>query len=92
MDLRRIVKAIAIHNPKAAQDLGDLIIRIADSLSFFPERYPKVRQRLGIRRFIVKTHFKVFYRIVYVSQTVEVLRCWDGYRANDPSLFYTLNG
>ena len=55
-------------------------------MSFFPERHPKVRQRPGVRRFIVKKHFKVFYRVLAASQTVEVLRCWDGCREFDPLL------
>jgi plasmid stabilization system protein ParE len=57
-DLERIVRLIAIQNPAAAHKLGETIIRMAESLSFFPERFPKVRQRTGIRRFIVAKHFK----------------------------------
>ena len=55
-------------------------------LKRFSERYPKVRQRPGIRRFIVKKRFKVFYRVQHDSKTVEILRCWDGRRETDPSL------
>ena len=54
VDLESIVKQIAIHNPDAARHLGDLIIKTAESLCFFPERHAKVRQRPGVRRFIVK--------------------------------------
>jgi toxin ParE1/3/4 len=85
-DLERIVRLIAVHNPAAAQNLGKSIIEISESLGFFPERYPKVRQRPGVRRFIVKKHFKVFYRIQHQSRTVEILRLWDGRRANDPAI------
>ncbi len=85
-DLERIVRLIAIHNPLAAQKLGLLIIQTGESLSFFPERHPKVRQRPGVRRFIVKKYFKVFYRVQPESQTVEILRCWDGRRESDPIL------
>ena len=53
-DLERLVKSIAAHNPDAARKLGELIIQMSERLSFFPERYPTVRQRPGIRRFIVK--------------------------------------
>jgi plasmid stabilization system protein ParE len=60
-DLERIVGLIASHNPAAARKLGDMIIQGAESLCFFPERHPKVRQRLGVRRFIVKKYFKVFF-------------------------------
>ena len=56
------------------------------NLSFFPERFPRVRQRAGIRRFIAGRYFKVFYRVHTDKMTVEVLRCWDGRREFDPHL------
>jgi plasmid stabilization system protein ParE len=86
VDLERIVGFIAVHNPLAARKLGDMIIQSGESLCFFPERHPKVRQRPGVRRFIVRKHFKVFYRVQSESRTVEVLRCWDGRRESDPIL------
>ena len=82
-DLQRIVSRIAIHNPIAARKLGENIIQRGESLSFFPERFPKIRQRPGIRRFIVKKNFKVFYRVELNSQTVEIPRCWDGRQGSD---------
>jgi plasmid stabilization system protein ParE len=85
-DLERIVRYIAVDNPAAARKLGDMIIRSGESLCFFPERHPKVRQRPGIRRLIVRNYFKVFYRVQSETRTVEVLRCWDGRRGSDPSL------
>ena len=85
-DLERIVRVIALHNPSAAQKLGEDIIRTAESLSFFPERYPKVRQRPEARRFITKKHYKVFYRLLHELKTVEILRLWDGRRENDAML------
>ncbi|MCL4787610.1 MAG: type II toxin-antitoxin system RelE/ParE family toxin [Verrucomicrobia bacterium] len=83
-DLEQLVRWIAVHNPVAARKLGELIIGMAESLSFFPERFPQVRQRPGVRRFIVGKHFKVFYRVNRESKTVEILRCWDGRRESDP--------
>jgi len=85
-DLERIVRRIADHNPSAAQQLGEIIIRASEGLTLFPERYPKVRQRPGCRRFVVKRHFKVFYRVQLDARTVEILRCWDGRRDTDPVL------
>jgi plasmid stabilization system protein ParE len=85
-DLERIVRFIAVHNPSAARKLGDMIIQRGEILCFFPERHPKVRQRPGVRRFIVKNYFKVFYRVLPESRTVEVLRCWDGRQGFDPIL------
>ena len=84
-DLERIVGLVAAHNPAAALKLGDLIVQTGERLSFFPERHPKVRQRPGVRRFIVKK-YKVFYRVQPESRTVELLRCWDGRQESDPSL------
>ena len=85
-DLERIVRLIAVHNPSAARKLGDMIIQSGESLCFFPERHPKVRQRPEVRRYIVKKYFKVFYRVQSESRTVEVLRCWNGRRESDPIL------
>ena len=85
-DLERLVKLIAVHNPSAARKFGELIIQTGESLSFFPERHPKVRQRPGVRRLIVKKFYKVFYRVHPETRTVEVLRCWDGRRESDPVL------
>jgi plasmid stabilization system protein ParE len=85
-ELEQIVKGIAIHNPGAARKLGEQIVQTGESLSFFPEPHPRVRQRPGVRRFIVKGHFKVFYRVQLNARTVEVLRCWDGRRESDPLL------
>ncbi len=86
-DLERVVALIARHNPTAAGRLGELIIATAERLRFFPERYPRVRQRPDVRRFIVMKHFKVFYRVNPAARTVEILRCWDGRRGVDPGSF-----
>lgn len=85
-DLESVVRQIARHNPVAAQKLGELIILTAESLNYFPERYPEVRERPGIRRFIAGKRFKVFYRVHHESRSVEILRCWDGRRGSDPTL------
>jgi plasmid stabilization system protein ParE len=85
-DLERIVRLIAVPNPDAALKLGELIVQTGERLSFFPERHPRVRQRPGVRRFIIKKYFKVFYRVNHETRTVEILRLWDGRQANDPLL------
>ena len=83
-DLKRIIERIAVHDSSAARRLGEAIIATAESLSFFPERHPKLRQRPQIRRFVVGRHFKVFYRVLPEPKVVEILRCWDGRRRADP--------
>lgn len=83
-DLEQIVRWIASENPIAAKNLGNLIVDRCETLSFFPERHPKVRQRTGIRRFVVQKNFKVFYRVRLDLGLVEILRCWDGRRNSDP--------
>jgi plasmid stabilization system protein ParE len=85
-DLERLVRSVAAHNPDAASKLGEMIVSAGERLSFFPERHPRVRQRPGIRRFIVKKYFKVFYRVHRETMTVEILRCWDGRRGTEPPL------
>lgn len=86
-DLAIIVRSIAIHNPYAAQRLGEKIIAMSERLNFFPERHPALRRRPHIRRFIVNKYFKVFYYVSREEKTVEILRCWDGRRETDPPSF-----
>ncbi len=83
-DLEGIVRSIALHNPAAAGRFGESVIKTAESLCFFPERFPKVRGRAGIRRFIAGRWFKVFYRVDSETKVVEILRCWDGRREAGP--------
>lgn len=86
VDLENLVRCIAAHDPAAARQLGERIIRTGESLSFFPERHPRVRQRAGVRRFVVHRHFKVFYRVLTQEKRVEILRCWDGRRGTGPAI------
>lgn len=67
-DLEAIIRLIAVNDPEVARRFGESILTQSENLSFFPERYPKVRQRPGIRRFIAKKNFKIFYHSI--SQTV----------------------
>ena len=83
-DLERLIRRVAMNDPSVALKLGELILRMGEALKFFPERHPKVRQRPGVRRFVVKRVFKVFYRVRHESNTVEVLRCWDGRQEGNP--------
>jgi toxin ParE1/3/4 len=85
-DLESLLKSVAAENPSAALRLGNKIVGRGENLSFFPERYPKLRQRPEIRRYIVQRYFKVFYRIDHEARVVEILRCWDGRRESDPAL------
>ena len=73
-DLEGIVGFIGAENPTAARRLGEMIVRAGESLSYLPERYPRIR------------HFKVFSRIDRGSRVVEILRCWDARRGHNPSL------
>ena len=83
-DLEAVVRRIAPHHPEAAARLGETVIATAESLSFFPERFPKVRGRADLRRFIAGRWFKVFYRVRSDAKIVEILRCWDGRQEADP--------
>jgi plasmid stabilization system protein ParE len=85
-DLEHIVRSIAVHNPTAAYKLGLNIIRLSENLASFPERYPRVRQRPRVRRFITQKYFKVFYLIRNDLKVVEILRVWDGRRGTFPTL------
>ncbi|MEK6405901.1 MAG: type II toxin-antitoxin system RelE/ParE family toxin [Acidobacteriota bacterium] len=83
-DLEDILEHIAAHDPMAARRLGDRVIDMCEALSFFPERYPKVRRRPNIRRLVVGKYYRVFYRIKQGDRVVEILRLWDGRRGSNP--------
>src|SRR5687768_4023865 len=84
LDLKQLIQWIASEDPNAAKRLGKLIVDRSESLAFFPERYPKVRQRTEIRRFVIQKNFKVFYRVRSDLGLVEILRCCDGRRESNP--------
>jgi toxin ParE1/3/4 len=86
IDLESVLKWVAAQNPMAARKLGDRIVATAESLTFFPERYPRLRQRPQVRRFIVHKYFKIFYSIDHEARVVEILRCWDGRQRSEPTL------
>ena len=83
-DFEQIVTRIVALDPTAAFTFGNLVVRTCESLSFFPERHPTVRQRPGIRRLVVHKYYKVFYRVRRGAKTVEILRFWDGRRGIEP--------
>jgi|SRR5882724_9651489 len=85
-DLERIVKYIAEQDPAAASKLGGLVVDACERLSFFPERFPRVRQRAKLRRLIVAKHYKIFYRVDNEGKRVEVLRCRDARRRSNSSM------
>lgn len=84
-DLEKIVAEIARANPSAARRLGEVIVDKAEALAFFPHRYPRVRQRRHLRRYVVARYYKVFYRVLEAPRCVEILRCWDARRGSDPA-------
>ena len=85
-DLESIVRKIAAENVAAAVKLGEQIVGQGESLVFFPERHPRVRQRRELRRYIVARHYKVFYRVRAEARIVEILRCWDGRQGVNPQI------
>jgi len=85
-DLEELVRRISIQSPQAGQRFGETIVSAGEDLRFFPQRHPTVRQRPGIRRFVIKKYFKVFYCVDSENKIVEILRLWDGRRGTDPDL------
>ena len=85
-DLEDILAHIAAYDPVAARKLGNRVIDMCEALSFFPERYPKVRRRSNIRRLVAGKYYKVFYRIKRSDRRVDILRLWDARRGSNPHL------
>jgi plasmid stabilization system protein ParE len=79
-DLAGIVAFVAQRNPQQAGQVGDMLIRVAESLSVFPYRGAPLGGRPGYRR-VFQWNFVIYYRIRDELKAVEVLRIWDGRRA-----------
>jgi len=79
-DLEAAVAFLAAKSPAAAERLGlglvDSIFRLAD----FPFHGMAVQARLGYRRVLHRPWHLIFYRVDEATQTVEVVRIWDGRR------------
>lgn len=70
-DRKRIIAYIAQDKPRAAIELGDLLMEKAGQLDLYPLLGPAGRVK-GTRELTVHPHYLLIYRLV--GATVEVLR------------------
>jgi len=85
-DLESIVTQLAQVNPAAAERIGNAILKHVEVLRAFPRigpRYAKDPHR-GIRE-ILCGKYRIFYRVIEKSQSVEILTVWHGAR-EEPDL------
>ena len=77
-DLEAAAAFLAAKSPAAAERLGiglvDTIFRLAD----FPLHGMTVQARPSYRRVLHRPWHLIFYRLDEATQTVEVVRIWDG--------------
>jgi plasmid stabilization system protein ParE len=83
-DLAAAVRFLAEKSPEAAERIGNELLDAALSLTLFPRRGAAVRRRPGMRK-LAHSHYLIFYQINDATQTVEIIRIWDG-RQNPLSL------
>lgn len=80
-DLSEIVRYVAADDPSAAERLGQAFLNQVSLLSNFPHlgapyrrrKHPEVRETPC-------RGYRIFYRVLEQSRTVEVLRVWHGAR------------
>ncbi len=80
-DLKIIVRFIAQENPKAALNLGKLLIEKALSLQSLPLRgriVPELNESF-IRELIFKS-YRIIYQISEANRSVAILRFWHAAR------------
>ena len=83
-DLGSVVRFLAEKSPAAAERLGHELLDAALALTLFPRRGAAVRRRPGMRK-LAHRHYLVFYQVNDTTQTVEIIRIWDG-RQNPTAL------
>lgn len=70
-DLERVDRYLTRKNPKAAQRVGEALLRKAALLARFPELGP-VWDEDSRWRFVVMKPYKIFYRILPETKIVEI--------------------
>ena len=83
-DLGSVVRFLAEKSPAAAERLGHELLDAALALTLFPRRGAAVRRRPGMRK-LAHRHYLIFYQVNETTQTVEIIRIWDG-RQNPTAL------
>lgn len=82
-DLQDITEFIAADNPAVAENFGNRLVDLAESLQSLPERGRPGKKWPGVR-VVVLSPYLIFYRFAPTENRVGVLRFWHG--ARDPSL------
>jgi toxin ParE1/3/4 len=80
-DLERIVSYIALHNPVAAERMGNQLLDAALSLRNLPERgrvVPEFRQP-ELREIILRA-YRIIYRMNPADKSLEIVRFWHAAR------------
>jgi len=80
-DLREVSEFIAARNPQAARKLGEAILARVERLTDFPfmgRMVPEVG-RNNLRE-IIYGSYRIFYRVIERTQSIEVLRVWHAAR------------
>ena len=80
-DLERIVRYIAPHNRRAAEELGQALINKTKALGEFPELGRRVPEFANddIRELVFRS-YRIVYRLNRQLMTAEVSRFWHGAR------------
>ena len=76
---------LAAKSPAAAECLGLGLVDSIFRLSDFPLHGMAVQARPGYRRILHRPWHLIFYRLDEATQTVEIVRIWDG-RQNPAAL------
>ncbi len=90
-DFEAIITHVAQTNPRAAEKLGNAMIRHIEVLSTFPRigpRHPKAAHE-GIRE-ILSGKYRILYKVDDQLKSVEIVKIWHGAQ-DEPELPDLLN-
>lgn len=78
-DLEAAVAFLAGSSPEVAQRIGLELVDAIFSLDQLPHRGAPVKARPGLRKLSHRYHL-IYYRVNEASQSVDIVRIWDGRR------------
>jgi addiction module RelE/StbE family toxin len=81
-DLRDIVRYISLDSKERAVEFGRFLIESTRRLSDFPEMgrvVPEFKDP-SVREIVVRSSYRVVYRVKHADQRVEVVRFWHAAR------------
>ena len=84
-DLERLVRHIAHDDPNTAERFGFALVAATEHRATMPESGTPYDLKRNLRSFPFGP-YRIYYRVLRESKTVQVLKIWHGTRGHRPKL------